>query len=141
MASLEMWFELFFEVPLPDWIGITFEKYAQFWHCLTLVFKLSTLDEQGWDTEEARRRIDLLDILERFSQNFERLPETLGLVDDVDPQQWAGIFRTPPVIQATKANFAAKLFSPAVLSDDLALCFADDPWMMELFDSFQGGAP
>jgi len=99
------------------------------------------LDEPGWDTEEVRKRVDLLHILEDFAQGFERLPEAVGLVNDTKKGEIGAILRAVPHIRAMKAKFMAEM-TPATLqsvegpgavevSDDFEMCFADDPWLTE----------
>ena len=145
LTAIERWYEEFYQVPLVDWIGVSFEVFAQFWNCLTLLFQLTTLDEPGWDTEEVRKRVDLLHILEDFAQSFERLPEAVGLVDDTRKGEIGAIFRAVPHIRAMKAKFMAEM-TPATLqsvedpgavevSDDFEMCFTDDPWLTEMFES------
>ena len=144
LTAIERWYEEFYQVPLVDWIGVSFEVFAQFWNCLTLLFQLTTLDEPGWDTEEVRKRVDLLHILEDFAQSFERLPEAVGLVNDTTKGEIGAIFRAVPHIRAMKAKFMAEM-TPATLqsvedpgavevSDDFEMCFADGPWLTEMFE-------
>jgi hypothetical protein len=38
LTAIERWYEEFYQVPLVDWIGVSFEVFAQFWNCLTLLF-------------------------------------------------------------------------------------------------------
>ena len=145
LTAIERWYEEFYKIPLVDWIGVSFEVFAQFWNCLTLLFKLTTLDEPGWDTEEVRKRVDLLHILEKFAQGFERLPEAVGSVDDTKKGEIGALFRAVPHIRATKAKFMADM-TPVTLksvdssgavevSEDFEMCLADDPWLTEMFES------
>jgi hypothetical protein len=145
LTAIERWFEVFHELPLVDWIGIPFGIWTQFSQCLTLLFRLTTLDEPGWDTEEVRKRADVLDILEGLSQGSERLAESVGMVDATGE---SGVFfKAPPLIRGMRAKFAAEMTSAtSQMGDstnaienpgDFAMCFADDPWLAEMFASLQ----
>ena len=145
LTAIERWYEEFYQIPLVDWIGVSFEVFAQFWNCLTLLFKLTTLDEPGWDVEEVRKRVDLLHILDKFAHGFERLPEAVGSVDDTKKGEIGALFRAVPHIRATKAKFMADM-TPATsksidsseavnISEGFEMCIADDPWLIEMFES------
>jgi hypothetical protein len=147
LTAIERWFHVFHELPLVDWIGIPFGIWTQFSQCLTILFRLSTLSEPGWDTEEVRKRADVLDILEGLAQGSERLTESVGLVDSMGAGESGVFFKAPPLIRGMKAKFAAEM-TPATsergetpstddVLDDFAMCFADDPWLTEMFASLQ----
>lgn len=144
LTTIERWYEVFHQIPVVNWIGIPFGIFDQFSHCLIkLLFKLSTLDEPGWNTTEARRRVNMLDILESLAQGFEDLPEAAGLVDGMGD---SGVFfRAPPIIRAMKDKFAEELtpvseqegdsHNNIQVSEDFAMYFADEPWLPEMFGS------
>jgi hypothetical protein len=48
-----------------------------------ILFRLSTLNELGWDTEEVRKRADVLDIMDGLAKGPERLTESVDLVDSM----------------------------------------------------------
>jgi hypothetical protein len=81
LTAIARWFEVFDELSLLDWMGIPFSIWAQFSQCLTILFRLSTLNERGWDTAEVRKRADALDIMERLTMGSERLTDLVDLVD------------------------------------------------------------
>lgn len=145
VTAIERWYGEFCKISLVDWVGISFEVFTQFWNCITLLFKLSTLEEPGWDTEEVRRRVDVLHILEDFALGFEKLPEVMGLVNDTGKGEIGSIFRAAPHIRATKAKFMADMTPATLQSDaeigavdfreDFEMCFDNDPWLGEMFDS------
>jgi hypothetical protein len=74
---------VFRELRLVDWIGIPFGIWTQFSQFLMILFRLSTLNELGWDTEEVRKRTDVLDIMDGLAKGPERLTESVDLVDSM----------------------------------------------------------
>jgi hypothetical protein len=141
LTAIERWFEVFHKLPLVDWIGIPFSIWTQFSQCLTILFRLTTLNERGWDTAEVRKRADVLDIIEGLAKGSERLAE---LVDLVDMGEDSVFFKVPPLLRGLRAKFAAEMTLQSGdshgivgVSDDFAMCFADDPWLMEMFATLQ----
>lgn len=142
--AIERWFELYHQIPLTDWIAVPFAVFSQSSHCIKLLFRLTTLDEPGWDTEEVRRRADLLDFLDRTAQVMERLPEAVGMVNDVEPGEGDLWLRGAPLIRGLRAKFAAEMMPPTLqtfaedpglveLPDDFATYFSNDPWLIDMF--------
>jgi hypothetical protein len=141
LTAIERWFEVFHKLPLVDWIGIPFSVWSQLSQCLTILFRLSTLNERGWGTAEVRKRADVLDIIEGLAKGSERLAE---LVDLVDTRGSSVFFKVPPLLRGLRAKFAAEMglqsgdsHTTVEVSDDFAMCFADDPWLMEMFPTLQ----
>lgn len=142
-------------MPLIDWIGTTFSIFAQFSHCIILLFKLTTLDEPGWDTGEARKRADLLDILERLAQRLDSIPRLLELVDAVDTGESGLFFKSSRLIRGMKASFLAEMaltplqtdvqlngnpntaefIGESSVPDDIVMHFADDPLLTDILVS------
>jgi hypothetical protein len=141
LTAIERWLEVFHELPLVDWIGVPFSIWTQFSQCLTILFRLSILNERGWDTAEVRKRANVLDIIEDLAKSSERLAE---LVDLADTGENSVFFKAPPLLRGLRAKFAAEMtlqtgdsHSTVEVSDDFATCFADDPWLMEMFATLQ----
>jgi hypothetical protein len=111
---IEQWFEVFDQLPLVDWIDVPYIVFDQLLHSLLLLFKLTILEEPSWDTEDVKKRANLLDIQDdNIAPNFGKLPQALGLVDAVG----AGHF----------GKFSRHLLTCLAVSDDFAMYFADDP--------------
>lgn len=155
LTAIERWFEVFDAVPLSDWIGTTFSIFAQFSHCIIILSKLTNLDEPGWDTDEVRRRADLLDILERLARRLDSIPRSLGLVDAIGTGESGIFFKSSRLIRGMKACFLAEMastpsqknvqfvgnhhradfVSESSVPDDLVMQLANDPWLMDIFVS------
>jgi hypothetical protein len=155
LTAIERWFEIFFEVPLNDWIGITFGDFVQFSHCLMLLIQLLAINEPGWDTEEVKKRADPVDILERVAKRLDRLPSTLGLIESVGTRRGGFIFQSARFIRGMQAFIVAELALKTVpangpsndhqntadvagdssFPDDINMSFMDDPWLTDMFMS------
>jgi len=152
LRAIERWIEVFFDVPLVDWIGTTYAILAQFSHCAILLFKLTSLDEPYWDRAVVMDRANLLDILERLAQRLDSIPPLLGLVDSNDPEETGIFFKSSRLIRVLKATFSAGLGQNPSQKDvqpnfdletpeytgesftqgDIEMAFGDDPWWNEL---------
>jgi hypothetical protein len=153
LTAIERWVEVFFDVPLIDWIGTTYATLAQFSHCIILLFKLTSLDEPDWERADVTKRANLLDILERLARRLESIPPLLGLVDSSVPEDSGIFFKSSRLIRVLKTTFSAELaqypvqmeFEPTLdlespelvrepfVQEDFEMLIADDPWWRELF--------
>jgi len=127
LIAIERWIEIFFDVPLIDWIGTTYGILAQFSHCVIVLFKLTSLDEPDWDRTDVMKRANLLDILERLAQRLDSIPPLLGLVDSDDPAETGIFFKSSRLIRVLKATFSAEL--------------AKNPLQMDVQPNFDLGSP
>jgi hypothetical protein len=157
LTSIERWLAVLFDVSVMDWIGLTFGFFNQFTHCIMLLFKLTTLDEIGWDLAEVKKRANLTDILERVAERAESTPRLLGIVDNVGSRESAFLFKSTQLIQAIKGTLMSQM-TPATalqmevqqdinatisaipggssISDDIDMSFMDDPWATDIFIPF-----
>ncbi|KAJ3576920.1 hypothetical protein NPX13_g3552 [Xylaria arbuscula] len=108
LHNIESWLSIFFEMPLLNWIGISVDVFAQFTHCLVMLFKLTTLERPGWDSKEVMRRANVFEILDRAAQTVDRVPVTLGIVDAEGPRRGL-LFKTSYLLRAIKALFLAEM--------------------------------
>jgi hypothetical protein len=152
LTAIERWIEVFFDVPLIDWIGTTYAILAQFSHCIILLFKLTSLEDSDWDRTDVMKRANLLDILERLAQRFDSIPPLLGLVDSHVPEDTGIFFKSSRLIRALKNTFLAELAqnsleidvrpsfdleTPDIMKesfsqDDIDMLFGGDPLWNEL---------
>ncbi|KAH6653094.1 hypothetical protein BKA67DRAFT_568558 [Truncatella angustata] len=116
LTCVERWLAVWFEMPLVDWLGITVDTFAQSTHCLIVLFKLTTLSEPGWDTDEVRRRADVLAALDRSCETVELVPAAVGMVDADQGSPRRGLFfKTTYLLRSIKALILAEM-TPDVLS-------------------------
>jgi hypothetical protein len=143
-------------MPTIDWVGINVDIFAQFTHCLVVLFKLTTLIETGWDLGEVRRRADVFHIIDHSCETIDRVPATLGIVDADGPRRGL-FFKTTYLLRAIKTLFLAEmppdlrqndLQSPdnggsstttdfvgeVSFPDDFLLTLSDEPWLSDILD-------
>ncbi|ETS73708.1 hypothetical protein PFICI_14654 [Pestalotiopsis fici W106-1] len=117
LTCAERWLAVWFEMPLVDWLGVTVDTFAQFTHCLIILFKLTTLSEPGWDIEEVRRRADVLEALDRSCATVERVPTAVGMVDAEPESPHRGLFfKTTYLLRSIKALILAEMTPDGVPS-------------------------
>ncbi|QDS72293.1 hypothetical protein FKW77_006920 [Venturia effusa] len=159
LGAIERWFDVFHAVPNSQWIGTPFGSFTQYGHCAILLFKLTTLDEPGWEKEEVVKRANLLDILDRLASRLDTIPQEMQLVDTPEGSDSGLFFKAAKLIRGMRASFAAELNNTVaphpqpqqtisqiptnpstaeLLSnvpdpDDVLMLLADDPFMAEMF--------
>ena len=140
-----------------DWYGMDVEMFAQFTHCLVVLFKLTSLSEPGWDVEQVKKRADLFSIIDHFAGAVEAVVKEVGLIDAPGPRRGV-FFQAPQLLMAIKALFMIEMGQedalpmsvevPALqegdhdeslvmpLTDEFLWALADEPWLSDMF----GGA-
>ncbi|KAH8882164.1 hypothetical protein GQ53DRAFT_462818 [Thozetella sp. PMI_491] len=157
LGSIEGWLHAFLDIPLAEWVGISVETFTQFLHCLVVLFKLTILEEPGWDLEDLRRRADLFKILDRACEAIDSVPAVVGMVDAEGP--CSGIFfKTTYLLRAIRTIFQAAMpaemghgFAELVdvsgsdgpspqystdysIPDSFLLGLSEEPWLSDIFD-------
>jgi hypothetical protein len=156
LITVESWLAVFSEMTLADWVGITVDSFAQFTHLLVVLFKLTILDEPGWDLQEVRRRVYLFEIIDRSCEMLQSLPSELGMTDAEGPRRGL-FFKTTGLLMTIKNLFLAEMPSNMLTSpnsydatsdyssagdsggdysipDDFVFNIADEPWLSDIFD-------
>lgn len=154
LTAIERFFAAFHATPNSEWIGTPFGTFTHYGHCTILLFKLTTLEEPGWDTNDVKKRADLLEILERLAARLDTIPEEIGLVNTPENEEPGLFFKGPRLIRGMRASFAAELNSANLMqtdvnapenprtaellnnvpdSDDMLMLLADDPFIAEMF--------
>lgn len=145
-------------MPLDDWLGITVDLFSQFLHCLVVLFRLTTINEPGWDPEEVKKRADVFVVIDRACDVIDRIPVELGIVDADGPRSGL-LFKTtylfraiktllmaemaphmPPIAPppqgrsaAVDAVNAADSVAGAPVPDDFLMDLAAEPWLSDIF--------
>ncbi|OTA65139.1 hypothetical protein K449DRAFT_392224 [Hypoxylon sp. EC38] len=108
LSIVERWLAAYSEMPLGDWVGISVDIFTQFMQYFVVLFKLSILDEPGWDLQEVRRRADIFEILDRACENIDRVPVITGMVDAEGPRS-GRFFKMNCILRHVKALFLAEM--------------------------------
>ncbi|KAH8895487.1 HET-domain-containing protein [Thozetella sp. PMI_491] len=150
LTSLEQWFKEFFALSFGEWMSTTFTICAQYSHCINILFRLSTLRAPGWDAGAARRRVDVLEMLDRIIQRVERL---IGMwnIDHLSHEESA-IVSAPRRIRGIREELSAQLsatdqlaaggslmnttnceyFDESFPMDTTGMYSQDYPWLMDV---------
>jgi hypothetical protein len=158
LTTIENWLAIGSEIRIIDWVGMTVEMFSQFTHFMLVLFKLTTLNEPGWDLQEVKRRADVFAVLDHYTKVLELVPVEADIVDTDGPRRGM-IFKGPYIIRAIKALFLMEIGEEipqtaptsgigcmdaineadnsmeAPISEDFLWALAEEPWLSELFTS------
>ena len=70
--------ENFFEVPIHESTRVSFPFFAQLARTILVLFRLSTLKNESWDTTLVRSTIDVLQVLDRLLKNIDKAKVLVG---------------------------------------------------------------
>ncbi len=73
LGAVNEWFDRHFSIPSYVYIGMTFSYWWGMAHCLLTLYRLTILDDPGWDRRAVRNRMDLLAILDRLKAGFDEV--------------------------------------------------------------------
>ncbi|KAI0385300.1 hypothetical protein F5Y04DRAFT_182934 [Hypomontagnella monticulosa] len=105
---VERWIAVYYEMPLCDWVGFTADVFTQFTQYAVVLFKLTIVDEPGWDLQDVKRRADVFELLDRSCDNVGRVTEEMGMIDSDGPHHGL-FFKMPRLLQEIKGLLLAEL--------------------------------
>lgn len=153
LTSIEQWFHLFFDLPLNDWIGTTFESFVQYSHFIVILLRLTMLKEPGWDGNAVRNRLDVLDMLERIAQLVEKLVGIMTVENPACTKEHVMV-TGPRRIRAMIADVSVELSTAALpaggqnvnsptdglydswITDNTEMYYQEYPWLMEVLNMY-----
>ena len=144
VESIRSWFEVFLAIPPADYIGFPFSIFSQLVHCLTTLYRLSTLNDPNWDKGSVRETTDLLPVLDQVINNMEQVAAVAGL-DNSDIAEGDVFSRTARKFRSIRLEWEAKLgpdelmvsaiptrqSADATLTEAFPADFPDNDWMMD----------
>ncbi|KAJ5736933.1 uncharacterized protein N7483_002058 [Penicillium malachiteum] len=74
--------ENFFEIPIIECIGLSFTFFTQLARTILILFKLSTFENEAWDTKFVRKEIDVLQVLDRLLKIIDEAKSMIGSQGD-----------------------------------------------------------
>ena len=134
VESVKSWFKTFFTIPPGAYIGFPFSIFSQLVRCLITLYKLSTLDDPGWDKKGVQKTANLLLILDQVITNMEQVSILAGLDNNDSPERDV-FFRTANMLRYVRPGWEATLVGSdaskvSALPD---MPNADDPSLSEAF--------
>ncbi|KAJ8125258.1 hypothetical protein O1611_g8381 [Lasiodiplodia mahajangana] len=105
-------------IPPSELVGLPFHFWSQMIQCTTILKYLSTLSDPAWDCQAVRNTVDLIDTMDRMTQQLDIAAKEPGLECDDSLIQllsrllsrcraWASAFWsfTPPILDTDAAPF------------------------------------
>lgn len=153
LAGIEQLLAVFDDLPILDWISISVDYVTQLTHCFVVLFKLNTLNEPGWDLFETKKRADVIQILDQYSEKAEQALEMIGIVGN-EGLSWGlfnkapHFFRTIRMLMWTEmttsmthlnvgkniAEVLPGLTGDSIVPDDLVMSLAQESWLSNLIE-------
>lgn len=91
VRTARAWVDIFLRIEPAQFILFGFFTWSQLAHVLTCLYRLTLLDEPGWDRAVVRETVDLAQFMDEIIARFNRVPAEAGLVSD--PLDGANIMR------------------------------------------------
>ncbi|KAI1842992.1 hypothetical protein JX265_001705 [Neoarthrinium moseri] len=156
------------KVSLSSYFGFTAQEYVTFpfaamchlSHSVQVLYRLSTLEEPDWDRAAVRREADIIAVLNEVADKMGQVASAAGLISDPSLpcgdifSRGAGTLRTTASIWAAAlaqqdetTGIEATQLPPADGCNDMGenptdsipiLDFENDPWLTDLFASWEG---
>lgn len=108
LICIENWLAVFRGIPIDGWVGISVDSFSQFTHCLSVLFRLTTLEDPDWDNEDVRRRADILSLLDYYAVTLDQVHKATGMVNAPGPRSGM-FFKTSYLMKALKKLFLKEL--------------------------------
>ncbi|KAL4780056.1 hypothetical protein BJX76DRAFT_361179 [Aspergillus varians] len=149
LNTVKLAFENFFRIPLAEYSGLSFPFFTQVARYLIALSKLSTLSDPGWDDNQARSTVDVLQVIDQLINNIQHAKAANG-------EQCTGgpLDKSTGIFTSVRTWCAAKLaeggvegvqggntgFQPVGSSGtQLDALFLEDAWLRDSIDAFVGG--
>ncbi|KAF2726468.1 hypothetical protein EJ04DRAFT_530247 [Polyplosphaeria fusca] len=109
LTSLSRYFELYRSFPMATRVCTSFAICAQYSHATILLFRLSTLNEPGWDLAHVHATESILTMLDRSIDSFEEFLRTHEYIDDAPEDESGVLFKAPKMLRMVRGNFAKEI--------------------------------
>lgn len=161
LESTKNFLDCFISLDAAEYVGLSFWCLIEFAYCTQALYRLSLLDDPGWDRAATRQTADIIYYLEETAKLFDRMHNVArtGLEtpdeDDIFSKaawslrttipSWASTLEQVGAVTATPSNAATTTAAPAMGTnteavDPMLMDFTDDFWLADMFTSW-GGAP
>ncbi|KAI1863722.1 uncharacterized protein JN550_009422 [Neoarthrinium moseri] len=147
LESAKAFMDVFLQIEPAEYCGIPLWLMIQFAHCAQAIYRLSLLDDPGWDRSAVRQFVDVLEILERAAVRMTAAHEACGYSINGSDK---GVFtRSAAALRATIPQWSAALeqvgaiaarptarTNPDLPVDPMLIDFTDDTWLTDVFSSW-----
>ncbi|GAB1311438.1 hypothetical protein MFIFM68171_01648 [Madurella fahalii] len=83
LGTARSWVDIFLRIEPAHYVFFSFFIWSQLSHVLTCLYRLTVLEEPGWDRAVVREAIDLAQLIDEIASRFNRVPAEAGLINDL----------------------------------------------------------
>lgn len=153
LQAIKTWLDAWMSVPAETYHGLPFTLFFQLSRAIMNLFKLSTLEDPGWDRSMVRNTVNILEVLDQILINMKRCADMVLEAGDADfsifekgvkmmtaiKQRWEPRLMEiwyPSMVSGTALPGDELVPVPPAtdLSNMIPMNF-DDTWMMEILGS------
>ena len=147
LYTIKAWLDKFFNIPQSAYPDVTFSMFSQFIHCIVSLFRLSTIDDPNWDRDAVKQTVDLVQVIERFAANVEKVRDARNLVIDNDEEDM--FTKSTVLMRRLAAAWSAEIAAVGVRQNPeqavpeielppelMDLDMLDGEWLTEMFLSW-----
>lgn len=69
LNAIRSWFDIFFSIPAAEYIAFPLTIWSQFTRALLTAYLLTSLEDPGWNKDQVRNTVDLIQVAEQLSFN------------------------------------------------------------------------
>ncbi|KAI0123495.1 hypothetical protein BJ170DRAFT_713751 [Xylariales sp. AK1849] len=149
LVSTKAFLDLFLSIDVGDYPGLSFAVMVQFSHSVQALYRLSLLEDPGWDRSLVRQQADVVDYLEQTAVKMD-LVHQVGDFASNGPE--GSLFaRAAIALKLTIPTWAATLEQVGAVTtphpsgagaeetqDPMLMDFGDDTWLTDIFASWEG---
>ncbi|KAF2807184.1 uncharacterized protein BDZ99DRAFT_500451 [Mytilinidion resinicola] len=143
LESIKSWFNVFFTIQPLAYLGFSHFIFLQLTRCITILYRLKTLDDSTWEENHVWKTEEALQVLDRVLNNIEQVT-FLGGFDNTDCPDGdvftraAHLYRSFRPAWETKGNSVQSKSSPQyiddqILPDSIGTDSFDVDWFTDLF--------
>lgn len=82
LYATKSWFDIFLAIPPAHYIGFPTSMLTQMAHCIIVLYRLSTFDDQDWDLGLVKQALDFPVVLDQLIQRISQVRIAAAMRDD-----------------------------------------------------------
>ncbi|KAK6075904.1 heterokaryon incompatibility protein [Seiridium cupressi] len=150
LEAAKNFLDLFLTIEPEEYPGLPFWIMIEYAHSSQVVYRLSLLDDPGWDRSMVRQTADIIYYLEKVALNMDQAHDvgdySINGTDSLFTKAAASLRMTIPTwtanLEQVGAFTAAQISNSASRAnepnDPMLMDFTDDTWLTDMFASWEG---
>ncbi|KAK9769016.1 putative Heterokaryon incompatibility protein-domain-containing protein [Seiridium cardinale] len=150
LEAAKNFLDLFLTIEPEEYPGLPFWIMIEYAHSSQVIYRLSLLDDPGWDRSMARQTADIIYYLEKVASNMDQAHDvgdySINGTDSLFKKAAASLRMTIPTwtanLEQVGAFTAAQISNSASRAnepiDPMLMDFTDDTWLTDMFASWEG---